>query len=195
LRRPAGARRSFGFEKLAGFDGLLWQRIRAAAQQAEQPVRALEIFGSDLYGSQLELARHNLAAAGLESAVRLKQANVLELSPPAASGVLVTNPPYGVRLGEQQDLAEFYPKLGNALKQRFAGWRACIFTSDLRLPKLIGLKPARRIPLYNGALECRLYVFELVAGSLRRSKTGEGQEARGERDEFPGRGDGDPSAG
>jgi putative N6-adenine-specific DNA methylase len=182
LGRPAGARRGFGFEKLAGFDASLWQRVRADAQQAEQPVRALEIFGSDLYGSQLQLARQNLAAAGLEEAVRLKQANVLELSPPAASGVLVANPPYGVRLGEQQDLAEFYPKLGDALKQRFAGWRACIFTADLRLPKLIGLKPARRIPLYNGALECRLYIFELVAGSLRRSKTGEGQEARGERD-------------
>jgi putative N6-adenine-specific DNA methylase len=171
LGRPAGARRGFGFEKLAGFDASLWQRVRADAHQAEQPVRALEIFGSDLYGSQLQLARQNLAATGLEEAVRLKQANVLELSPPAASGVLVANPPYGVRLGEQQDLAEFYPKLGDALKQRFAGWRACIFTADLRLPKLIGLKPARRIPLYNGALECRLYVFELVAGTMRRVRS------------------------
>jgi len=182
LRHPAGARRSFGFEKLAGFDASLWQRIRTDARQVAQPVRALEIFGSDLYGAQLQLARQNLAAAGLEDAVRLKQANVLELSPPTAGGVLVANPPYGVRLGEQEDLAAFYPKLGDALKQRFAGWRACIFTADLRLPKLVGLKPARRIPLYNGALECRLYVFELIAGSLRRSKTGEGQEARGERD-------------
>ena len=112
--------------------------------------------------SQLDLARANLAPRGWRSAVRLKQANVLELSPASAAGVLVTNPPYGVRLGELQDLAEFYPKLGDALKQRFAGWRACIFTADLRLPKLIGLKPTRRIPLYNGALECRLYVFELV---------------------------------
>jgi putative N6-adenine-specific DNA methylase len=172
LRRPAGARRGFGFEKLAGFDAALWQRIRSEAQQAEQPVRALELFGSDLYGSQLELARRNLRGAGLEDAVRLKQANVLELSPAAGGGVLVTNPPYGVRLGELEDLAGFYPKLGDALKQRFAGWRACIFTADLRLPKLIGLKPTRRIPLYNGPLECRLYVFELVPGSMRRAASG-----------------------
>ncbi len=171
LRRPAGARRSFGFEKLRGFDSALWQRIRGDASQAVQPLRALDIFGSDLYGAQLDLARRNLAAANLAEAVRLKQANVLELSPPAPGGVLVTNPPYGVRLGEQEDLAGFYPRLGDALKQRFAGWRACIFTADLRLPKLIGLKPARRIPLYNGALECRLYVFELVAGSLRRVRS------------------------
>jgi putative N6-adenine-specific DNA methylase len=80
----------------------------------------------------------------------------------------VTNPPYGVRVGDQQELAAFYPKLGDALKAKYAGWNAWIFTGDLRLPKLIGLKPARRIPLYNGALECRLYGFELVAGSMRR---------------------------
>ena len=67
-------------------------------------------------------------------------------------------------------MAAFYPRLGDALKQRFAGWRACVFTADLRLPKLIGLKPARRVPLYNGALECRLYVFELVAGAMRASR-------------------------
>jgi putative N6-adenine-specific DNA methylase len=168
LRRAPGARRRFGFEKLANFDAPLWQRIRDDAQRAELSPQALPIFGSDLYGSQLQLARHNLAAAGLQDAVQLKQANVLEVSAPAPGGILVTNPPYGVRLGEQQDLEAFYPKLGDTLKQRFAGWQAAIFTADLRLPKLIGLKPARRIPLYNGALECRLYIFGLVAGSLRR---------------------------
>lgn len=179
LRRAPGARRRFAFEKLNGFDAQLWRRICAEARQAERPVEPLAIFGSDLYGTALQHARENLAAADLESAVQLKQANVLELPPPARTGVLVTNPPYGVRLGEQRDLAEFYPKLGDVLKQRFAGWRACIFTADMRLPELIGLKPSRRIPLYNGALECRLYVFELVAGSLRRRAVGERLEARG----------------
>jgi putative N6-adenine-specific DNA methylase len=181
LRRAPGAGRSFAFARLNGFDAQLWRHVCAQARQVERPIEALAIFGSDLRGSALKHARENLAAAGLESSVHLKQANVLELSPPAPGGVLVTNPPYGVRLGEQRELAEFYPKLGDALKQRFAGWRACIFTADMRLPGLIGLKPSRRIPLYNGALECRLYVFELVAGSLRRPKGGERREARGER--------------
>ena len=72
------------------------------------------------------------------------------LPAPAESGVIVTNPPYGVRVGEQQELAAFYPKLGDALKAKYTGWSAWIFTGDLRLPKLIGLKPSRRIPLYNG---------------------------------------------
>ena len=69
-----------------------------------------------------------------------------------------------------EELARFYPQLGDALKQRFAGWRCYIFTADLRLPKLIRLEPARRTPLWNGALECRLYEFDIVSGSHRRPK-------------------------
>jgi putative N6-adenine-specific DNA methylase len=139
----------------------------------------LAIWGSDLYGDALKPARANFAAAGLEGVIQLKQANALEISPPVPQGMLIANPPYGVRLGEQQDLANLYPKLGDVLKQRFAGWRACIFTADLRLPKLIGLKPSRRIPLFNGALECRLYVFDIVAGAMRREKGGEQRAAKG----------------
>jgi putative N6-adenine-specific DNA methylase len=173
LRRAPGARRAFGFEKLSNFDSALWQRIHADARQAEQSVEPLAIWGSDLYGDALKPARANLAAAGLDGMIQLKQANVLEISPPAARGLLIANPPYGVRLGEQQDLASLYPRLGDVLKQRFAGWRVCIFTADMRLPKLIGLKPSRRIPLFNGALECRLYTFDVVAGAMRREKAGE----------------------
>jgi len=173
LDRAAGARRSFGFEKLNMFDRNQWSAMLEQARGRERPAQDCGIHGSDLYGEVLKVARENLTHAGLESAVSLKQANVLELSPPASNGVLVTNPPYGVRLGEETELAQFYPKLGDALKRRFAGWRACIFTADMRLPKLIGLKPRRRTPLFNGALECRLYEFELIAGAMRRRKAGE----------------------
>jgi len=167
LDLPPGRRRSFGFQVLRSFDAPLWESIQARARK-QPTVQALPVFGADLYGEQLKLARANLTAAGLQQAVSLKQANVLELPPPAKSGIIVTNPPYGARLGNQQELTAFYPKLGDVLKARYAGWSAWIFTGDLRLPKLIGLKPARRIPLYNGALECRLYGFEIVAGSMRR---------------------------
>jgi putative N6-adenine-specific DNA methylase len=123
-----------------------------------------------LYGEALKRARENLAAAGFANAAILKQANMLEISAPSAQGVLVANPPYGVRLGEQDELAAFYPRMGDALKQKFPGWRAYLFTADLRLPKLIGLSPSKRTPLYNGALECRLYEFKIVSGALRREK-------------------------
>lgn len=177
-RIPAGRNRRFAFEKLRNFDAVEWARIRNEADALIRNDAGTPIFGSDLFGDALKLARENLAGAGLADAVILKQANVLEISAPAAEGVLVTNPPYGVRLGEQEKLAAFYPQLGNALKKKFAGWRAYLFTADLRLPKLIGLSPSKRTPLYNGPLECRLYEFKMVAGAMRR-KTGERPEARG----------------
>ena len=73
-----------------------------------------------------------------------------------------------MRLADAEHLASFYPPLGDALKRRFAGWTAGLLTADLRLGKLIGLKPERRIPLWNGAIECRLFVFPLVEGPMRR---------------------------
>ena len=173
LAAAPGARRGFAFQRLTGFDALLWASLQEEARSRQLAPHPLAIYGADLYGEQLKLARANLNTAGLGDAVQLKQANILELPAPATSGLILTNPPYGVRLGEQQDLAAFYPRLGDALKARYAGWKVWIFTGDLRLPKLIGLRPARRIPLYNGALECRLYGFEIVAGSARRRVRGE----------------------
>ena len=162
-----GRGRTFGFEKLARFDARAWEREREKARAAERSVKPLPIFGSDLYGRSLGNAAMNLRDAGLEAAVALKQANLLELSAPAPEGVLVTNPPYGVRIGEKEKLAEFYPQLGTLLKQRFAGWTAFIFSGDPDLAKLIRLKPSRKTVLYNGALECRLYEYRMVAGSNR----------------------------
>lgn len=165
LNRPAGG---FGFQKLALFDAAGWHRLRLAAEARRQAPRPLPIFGSDGDADAVARAQQNLAAAGLESTVQLRQADLLDLEPPAPTGVLVANPPYGVRLGEDEALAAFYPRLGDALKQRFAGWRCHFLSGDPRLPKLIGLKANRRVPLYNGALECRLYEYAMVAGTVRR---------------------------
>lgn len=165
-----GLRREFGFGKLFGFDAASWTRIRTEAESAVKKTVALPIHGSDLYGDALKLARQNLEAAGLAEAVSLNQANILEISAPAPEGLLVTNPPYGIRVGEQDNLATFYPQLGDTLKKKFAGWRAYVFTADMRLPKLIGLSPSRRTPLYNGPLESRLYEFRMVAGSMRKKR-------------------------
>jgi putative N6-adenine-specific DNA methylase len=106
----------------------------------------------------------------LEKVVSLKRANVLEILPPANEGIIVTNPPYGVRLGEQQPLAEFYPKLGDVLKKQFSGWRAYLLSADMRLPKLIRLAASKRTPLYNGAIECRLFEYKMVEGGMRKKK-------------------------
>ena len=121
-------------------------------------------------GDALQLARANLSALGFETSVALKQANVFEMPAPAPAGIIVTNPPYGVRMEDRDDLAAFYPKLGDALKRHFSGWTAYILSSDMQLAKGIGLSASKRTPLFNGALECRLFEYKMVAGSMRRVK-------------------------
>jgi putative N6-adenine-specific DNA methylase len=166
--RAPGAKRSFGFEKLKVFDSKLWEEVKQEKLKAA-PESALELYGSDTDAKALESARRNLAEAGVERWVKLEQSDVLLRAAPAPQGVMVMNPPYGERMGSADELARFYPKLGDALKKNFAGWRCYIFTADLRLPKLIRLEPSARTPLWNGALECRLYEFEMVAGSRRKA--------------------------
>ena len=163
--RAPGAKRSFGFEKLSVFDRARWDRLRHEKKDSSAtPV----IHGSDNDPRAIDAARRNLAEAGVERWVKLEQADVLERQAPAPGGVVLANPPYGERMGSPEELARFYPRLGDALKKRFAGWRCFIFTADLRLPKLIRLEPSARTPLWNGALECRLYRFDIVSGSHRK---------------------------
>ena len=162
-----GISRSFAFQKLKNFDAAAWSDMRSQAQAAQKPVSALPIFGSDLYGDELKAAHLNLENAGLLEAVTLNQANVLEISAPADHGVLVANLPYGERMGDLEELQELYPKLGDVLKKKFGGWNAYLFTSDLRMPKFIRLSVSRRTLLFNGAIECRLFEYKMVAGSNR----------------------------
>ena len=168
LNIAPGAQRHFAFEKLKNFDARCWKQLFDQSMKLQKPKASLPIYGSDLYGNELDITRANLAAAGLEGTVQLKQANMLEISAPAPQGILVINPPYGERMGESEELAEFYPRLGNALKKKFSGWNCYIFSGDMRLPKLIGLNASKRTPLYNGALECRLFEYKIVAGSMRK---------------------------
>jgi putative N6-adenine-specific DNA methylase len=164
LGREPGA---FGFERLLDFDASLWRLLGTAAAARRQEAKRLPIWGSDNSADAVARARQNLAHAGLDDLVQIEQADVLVRGAPAPEGVMVANPPYGERLGDADELATFYPSLGNALKRNYAGWTCWLLSADTRLPKLIGLKPARKIPLFNGNLECRLYGFPVVAGSNR----------------------------
>ena len=165
-----GLGRRFAFEKLKNFAARRWRELLQQSAARQKPGGPLSIYGSDLSGEALQSARANLAAAGLKEVVSLKQANILEISAPAKEGIIVTNPPYGVRLGELQELAELYPKLGDVLKKKFSGWRAYILSADMRLPKLIRLAASKRTPLFNGPLECRLFEYKMVQGGMRRKK-------------------------
>lgn len=163
--KAPGGRRAFAFERLAAFQRELWASIQREPRGAPAAPR---LHASDTDPKALNATRRNLATAGVERWVTVERADVLERVAPAPSGVMVMNPPYGERIGTPEELARFYPLLGDRLKKGFAGWRCYIFTADLRLPKLIGLAPSARVPLWNGALECRLYEFKIVSGSPTR---------------------------
>ncbi|MFV0371448.1 MAG: class I SAM-dependent RNA methyltransferase [Azonexus sp.] len=169
LDRAPGLDRHFGFERLKKFDAPLWTDLRNAALARVRNPEKLDIRGSDSDERAVRATRRNLEEAGFSQWVRVEQADLLDLAAPAPNGTLLANPPYGERLGEQEELAAFYPQLGSALKHHWAGWNCFFFTADLRLPKLMGLKPSRKTPLYNGPLECRLFEIRMVAGSNRRA--------------------------
>lgn len=165
---PPGISRNFAFERLLIHDAQRWGHLREAARAKQVAHVPAAIYASDRDPATVKIAQRTFQGAGVGIDIRLKQSDILDLEAPADRGVMVINPPYGVRLSKPEELESFYPKLGDWLKQRFTGWRAYVFTHDASVPKLIGLAPSKRIPLFNGALECRLYEFVIVAGGARR---------------------------
>ncbi len=175
---PAGARRSFAFEKFHNFEREAWQAIKASVKPHPLPAAAT-IFGSDISGDMVEMTRENLRSAGILFEVPLKQIEAQEIKPPTEEpGIVLTNPPYGERIGVRGDstleademTTTFYSAFSTTLKQRFAGWKVFLFTADLTLPKMLRLKESRKTPFFNGALECRLFRFDMVAGFNRREE-------------------------
>ncbi|WP_186145345.1 THUMP domain-containing class I SAM-dependent RNA methyltransferase [Burkholderia gladioli] len=161
---------------------------------------ALPVYGSDISGDMLDKARANLERAGAPG-VSLKQVDARFMAPPCdAPGLIIANPPYGERIevrgrsarGEVRETGrnrgaddafrrthtdapdgEFFAALGTALKQRFTGWQAFLLSSDRSLPGQLRLRESAKTPLFNGALECRLFRFDVVAGSVRQRPAGE----------------------
>jgi putative N6-adenine-specific DNA methylase len=166
-RIPPGGKRRFAFEKLLNFDERAWRSLRDSGIARQLPSCPVPIYAADRDKRALESAEANLKTAGVSASVQLSHGEVLDQQPPAPAGLLISNPPYGHRVGEAELLAMFYPRLGDWLKQRFAGWTAYFFTGDARFPKLLRLSPSKRMPLFNGALECRLYEFRIISGSHR----------------------------
>lgn len=168
-----GSRRAFAFQKFKHFDEAAWNKIQQQAKAREKKAGFQKLYGSDMDLRAVRVAKKNLEHAGLADVVQISHVDFTEVSPPADHGVLVANPPYGVRIGEDEELAALYPKMGEALKRKFAGWNTYFLTTDMRLPKLMRLSPSKRTPLFNGPLECRLFEIKMVAGSNRKDKPNE----------------------
>jgi putative N6-adenine-specific DNA methylase len=168
LKRAPGLHRSFGFENLKLFDSSVWQKIVKEAESLAEKQRPLPIWGYDLKGDAIQSSLANFKAADLDETISLKQVNAIESTPPTDKGMIISNPPYGVRLSDLSFLKELYPQLGETLKKRYANWDGWFLTADLTFTKGLRLKPSRKIPLFNGALECRFFHIPLVPGSNRK---------------------------
>ena len=165
-RRAPGLMRRFGFEKLKNFDAALWKKLQHEAETQIRPAPA-PISGSDNDRHMIRAAVANAQAAEVDTFIRFEVKDAQDTRPNGKGGILISNPPYGVRLAEVQALQALYPQLGAWLKQHYAGWLAGMFTGDRDMPKFMRLSPKRKIPLYNGNLDCRLFLMDMVKGSNR----------------------------
>ncbi|MBT2301867.1 class I SAM-dependent RNA methyltransferase [Variovorax paradoxus] len=179
----AGSQRRFGFEKLLPFQAHVWSGLKAEESQ-RAAASEVAIFGSDVSHRMVDFAERNAERAGVADAVQFRGGDALQRMPPAESGVIVLNPPYGERIevggvaaargkgggreeAQTEDGGEFFVQLASHWKKNYAGWTAWVLTPDLQLPKRMRLKESRRVPMWNGPIECRLFRFDMVAGSAR----------------------------
>jgi putative N6-adenine-specific DNA methylase len=162
LRIPPGLLRAgFGFQRWPGYDRGLWERLVEEARQGMLTELPAPIFGSDISHSAVAMAHENARRAGVADFISLGRGAIGELAPPPGPGILIFNPPYGKRLGEEEELKPLYKEIGDTMKQRCKGYTAYLFTGNLELAKSVGLKASRRIVLYNGPIECRLLKYEM----------------------------------
>ena len=222
----SGMGRHFAFEKFVPFQPHVWEGLLDQAEQAISAPTA-PVFGSDVSFRMVDFAERNAERAGVAHALQLRGGDALQRMPPAPSGVMLVNPPYGERIdvagvagipavqgraqrrsqfhgqgidefgqplsqddrdesgaGPQRDrsanpgreqaqtaggeeASDFFPRLASHWKKNYAGWTAHVLSPDMKLPQKMRLKESRRVPMWNGPIECRLFRFDMVAGSAR----------------------------
>ena len=162
---PPGMSRRFGFESLLDHDEKLWSELRSRAHREARAADDGLFAGSDADPLAIEQTRRNAQHAGLpEGLIKLELRDIAAArSPFPGTGTIITNPPYGERLELRgtPNPNDGWTEIGRVLRKQFGGWRVFVLTTDLQLPELLAMKEKRRSPLYNGALECRLFGFEI----------------------------------
>ena len=153
---PNRLRSEWAFERLPGFERALFERVRAEALPCPGP--DVRLHGIDRDPAAVAAAARNLAAAGLTEHATLRVGDAFASEPPPGPGLLAVNPPYGERL---EEAADQWRRLGDLLKQRYRGWRAVVLAGGADHGKHLGLKPVRRLPVWNGPLEARILILDL----------------------------------
>ena len=155
----------FGFMKWKNYDQSLWEQIKADALSKIVVVPNI-IFGSDIKTKYVQMAKSSINFLKLDKIISVSECDFNDKEIISNGGILITNPPYGERLKED-DIFAFYKSIGDFLKTKCKGMNAWVISSNLEALKRIGLKPSRKISLFNGPLECKMHKFELYDGSKR----------------------------
>jgi len=169
--------REFAFTKWPDFDRELFRSVYEEAKGAVRPSLDVPILGSDIDQAMVNIARENAKWAGVLDDIALDVRSFEVVQPPAAGATVVSNPPYDERLKVDRT-AGLYRRIGDAMKQNFAGCTAWLLTGNLDAAKQIGLRSSERITLFNGPIECRLLKFELYAGSRKASSRSANEGAK-----------------
>jgi putative N6-adenine-specific DNA methylase len=183
--RAPGLERRFAFERLAPFRTLQprWRELVAAARGRVHP-SAVPVFAGDVSFRMTDFAGRHAERAGVAQAIQFKAGDALQRPPPQLHGTMMLNPPYGERIAPKgrgssampareqaqgaPDMPSFFAALAAHWKRNYAGWTGWILSPDLKLPTHMRLRESRRVPLWNGPIECRLFRFDIVAGTARK---------------------------
>ena len=168
-------RSNYSFMHVCGFQKEMYD---TAYSKLEKKVVAapdgLHITASDISEDAVNISKVNAGIAGVEELIHFEQCDFAETTIPETEGVIYFNPEYGDRLGEEVQLQATYKRMGDYLKQKCKGYFGYIFTGNLELAKKIGLKPKRRIEFYTSKIDCRLFEYELYAGSREKEAVSSG---------------------
>ena len=158
-----GRFRSFGFERWKDFDATLWSSIKEEAE-AQIVTPECKIYGSDLDEQAVDISQSNAINAKVDHLIEFRPMDFLQSETHFNNGFVFLNPPYGERLKEKEEIIPFYKEIGTQLKHHYEGCEAWIISSNIQALKFIGLRPSRKIRLFNGPLDCKLHKYELFKG-------------------------------
>ncbi len=165
---PGIFREQFGFETWRDFDSDLWEKVKKAALEKVIPC-SVQLLGTDESFKAIRIAQRNVEAARMEKYIELKRSKFEKLQLSFDEGILVFNPPYDERL-ENENINDFYQLIGDQLKNNWQGYTAWMISSNFQALKHVGLRPSKKIILFNGPLECKFQKFEMYAGSKKKKK-------------------------
>jgi putative N6-adenine-specific DNA methylase len=166
---PAGIfRKEFGFMRWKNYDEKLYDTIfESAVSRIKEDIP--NITANDISDKSLNVAKVNVSVAKVDDAIKFTRKSFFDVKVDKPMGTVLLNPPYDERM-KKEDIVSFYKQIGDKLKKDFSGWTAWIITSNLDAAKFIGLRPTRKITLFNGSLECRLFKFEMYSGTKKVHK-------------------------